>query len=688
MKRHWHSWLLFTVFVVAVLAAMGWLSSKMVTLQEANIKAQQDAAFEESVRLALWRMDAEISPMILEESSRPYYDYWAYNYNGQIIEREELGNNDFNIRPNASPLLAQTNAAGVNIYFQTELNDKEKNASQIESPQVLDTITNLAVGKDIDLRDNWRQLDTLNRTINAEDLNNALQVANATEEINADNETEDLSRQVTSVGVVSGEKRQQLANNDYTLDAQKQGNMPVQGRGMQQAAQVDQSSYLQRRSKNEESKKKVQQTKSRFYDEISLANAARQEPVSRSDKSKSNASKEIRGKAGKLRKSSWGKGESKEAEQIIAQQPVARQIKYSDDQSVKVKEDVMHPVWVNDLLILARTVRINGKSTIQGVWLNWENIKSQLLDEIKDLFPEAELVAADPLKETDKSRLMAAIPVKLIPGNAINLPVIPVSSYKLPLAIAWVFVLIGVFAVAILLLGTSVLSERRGAFVSAVTHELRTPLTTFRMYTEMLAEGMVKNEEKRDEYLQTLHKESNRLGHLVENVLAYSRLENGSVSSSLEKIRINDIIERVQETLSRRAEEAGMRLVIDISDENRYAESHTSLMTVEQILFNLVDNSCKYASSADDKRIHFAVTVEGESVIIRICDHGKGLQKTDRQIAFKPFRKSAEMAAESAPGVGLGLALCKRLAAQIDARIYYEEHKSYGACFTLRLPLS
>ena len=69
------------------------------------------------------------------------------------------------------------------------------------------------------------------------------------------------------------------------------------------------------------------------------------------------------------------------------------------------------------------------------------------------------------------------------------------------------------------------LSERRGAFVSAVTHELRTPLTTLRMYTEMLADGMVPDEPRRRSYLQTLRAEADRLGHLVENVLAYSRLE-------------------------------------------------------------------------------------------------------------------------------------------------------------------
>ncbi len=71
------------------------------------------------------------------------------------------------------------------------------------------------------------------------------------------------------------------------------------------------------------------------------------------------------------------------------------------------------------------------------------------------------------------------------------------------------------------------LSERRRIFVSAVTHELRTPLTTFRLYTDMLADGMVSGEEKRRSYLERLRGEAQRLSHLVENVLFYARLESG-----------------------------------------------------------------------------------------------------------------------------------------------------------------
>jgi len=133
--------------------------------------------------------------------------------------------------------------------------------------------------------------------------------------------------------------------------------------------------------------------------------------------------------------------------------------------------------------------------------------------------------------------------------------------------VAWACVLLAAAAVAGLLHGTVSLSERRADFVSAVTHELRTPLTTFKMYSEMLAEGMVQDEQKRRSYLSTLCAEANRLSHLVENVLAYARLRTRQRASRIEKIPLGDLLDRVQGRLLQRAERAEMRISIDSTPE-------------------------------------------------------------------------------------------------------------------------
>ena len=150
------------------------------------------------------------------------------------------------------------------------------------------------------------------------------------------------------------------------------------------------------------------------------------------------------------------------------------------------------------------------------------------------------------------------------------------------------------------------LSERRGAFVSAVTHELRTPLTTFKMYAEMLAEDMVPDEAKRRQYLETLRVESVRLGHLVENVLAYARLERGRADGAGGDRDAGGARSPASATAwppapSRRGWNSWWSRA-----STWQAAVRVDTSSVEQILFNLVDNACKYAGRAADRRIHLA----------------------------------------------------------------------------------
>ena len=294
----------------------------------------------------------------------------------------------------------------------------------------------------------------------------------------------------------------------------------------------------------------------------------------------------------------------------------------------------------------------------------------------------------DPDAEKDAHRL-AFMPVKLVTPSLVFAPLPFWSPLRLPLAVAWACVLLAGLAVAILLHGTVSLSERRAAFVSAVTHELRTPLTTFKMYSEMLAEDMVPDPARRKQYLQTLCSEANRLGHLVENVLAYARLERGSARNRVERVRLSDLIERVKPRLVQRAEQAGMDLDVD-GEENALATVvHVDVSAVEQILFNLVDNACKYAApGAAEKIIHLEALPNGKFAMLRVRDHGQGISEQGARTLFQPFSKSAHEAAHSAPGVGLGLALCRRLSRSMGGDLRLDRLVKGGACFVLTLPIT
>ena len=91
---------------------------------------------------------------------------------------------------------------------------------------------------------------------------------------------------------------------------------------------------------------------------------------------------------------------------------------------------------------------------------------------------------------------------------------------------------------------------------------------------------------------------------MVENVLAYARLERGRADGRVESIELGQLLDRVQGRLVQRAEPAGMEIVVAGEPSARQQCVRANVSAVEQILFNLVDNACKYASAAEDKRIH------------------------------------------------------------------------------------
>lgn len=161
------------------------------------------------------------------------------------------------------------------------------------------------------------------------------------------------------------------------------------------------------------------------------------------------------------------------------------------------------PAWAQDELFLTRTASIDGTSRKQGVWIDWPKLRSRLLENIADLLPGADLIPISPSATTTDPLALVTLPVRLAPG-ALPYSITAFSPMTRGLLIAWACLLAAAAAIAWVLFKSIQLSERRGAFVSAVTHELRTPLTTFRMYSEMLADDVVADPDTRRQYLQTL----------------------------------------------------------------------------------------------------------------------------------------------------------------------------------------
>ena len=343
----------------------------------------------------------------------------------------------------------------------------------------------------------------------------------------------------------------------------------------------------------------------------------------------------------------------------------------------------------NELFLLRHLqwTKTNGSTmrSIQGSWLDEAAFKAMLLREVADLFPAARLIQALPADAGDGLAL-ASFPWKVSPGNGAA-PAEPLPrGIKLTLAAGWGAAVLAIVAAWLLVIGLMRLSERRASFVSAVTHELRTPLTTFQLYSGMLESGAIK-EEKRGEYFLTLRREAERLSHLVENVLAFSRIERGSARSTSGKHLLREMVTPMLERFQGRLSEANLKLAADLRDPAWSATVQADPAAVEHVLFNLIDNACKYAAGSDPNEVALEAESQGGKVKIRVRDHGNGVARSERKRIFRAFHKSAAAAAESRPGVGLGLSLSRRLARSGGGDLRLEQGER-GASFVLTLPVA
>ena len=343
----------------------------------------------------------------------------------------------------------------------------------------------------------------------------------------------------------------------------------------------------------------------------------------------------------------------------------------------------MRAVWVGEDLFLLRqiTAAISGnvEKRVQGVWLDHKVLKQRLLAEVQDLLPTAQLISLVNSQGDDPLALVS------FPFHLQRNETSPATDSKLngPLMVGWAAILLAILTTSLLVHGVMRLSERRASFVSAVTHELRTPLTTFRLYSDMLESGAVK-EEKRGTYLRVLSREADRLSHLVENVLAFSQIERGSARAAVRVLSLADLLAPMRERLETRLATADLTLIMDLETPAAATLVRVDSAAVEHILFNLIDNSAKYASSGDPPLVEIRVNVTNHSAEIIVNDHGPGIPASERSRVFRAFHKSAREAAESKPGVGLGLALSRRLAKSLGGELACEDSPD-GARFILRI---
>ena len=334
-----------------------------------------------------------------------------------------------------------------------------------------------------------------------------------------------------------------------------------------------------------------------------------------------------------------------------------------------------------DNLVYMRAIPTSHGQAAEGFIIDAAKLASHLLPLVEPGLEAPEIDFTRPREAANLSPL----PLVLRPGARIALPDTQERSAALrgPVISAWLISILSIVIVFGLLAFYARLDRRRADFVSAVTHELRTPLTSFQLYTEMLQSGELPPD-KVEEYHHTLHRESLRLGHLVENVLAFAKLTRGKVRGRQDQGPCARLLTPLLDHIAEHLRKSGFSVNINIDPRASLLLLRTDLLSIEQILLNLADNAIKYVENP-----HPAVSIytlqTHRSLSIRFSDNGVGIPPEQQKRLFHPFSRPAS--AEKKPGVGLGLALSRDLAASIGGSLSLERSDERGTTFLLTLPL-
>lgn len=625
-----------------VLGGLGWVTDAVLRLEQEQIDARDKERHLDLLRPALWQLDSNIAPILAREDSRPWHHYMAV-YPPPVLFRNDKTPIERGTVLEPSPLQSEEFPEWMRLHFWADA------THGWDSPQILS--------------------QELTKILNNPKAKAPLD--NVTEERN------ELRRELAGcwtsaelLTCVKQKSEQQRWVNDRPLLEQNLAalNQPVQTMN----AQDDQTKAFQYVVPQGQQGNLGRGNSANDF----LNRAALQKEMYQKKDAENKEQQESLG----LAYNNLPNGEAWFSKKPI--KPTAAKTPVHVGSMVKLW---LTPKDEEERLLAARLVKIGDQEICQGIVLDWPKLQGVLHELVKEDFPQAQFKPQRDPMPLHPERTMTALPVEMDPGPPPPAEVERWTPLRIGLALAWAAALVALSAVGLGGWSLLDLSERRIRFVSAVTHELRTPLTTLRLYLDMMAGGLVKEEAQQTQYLQTLHAETDRLNRLVGNVLDFSRLENQRPRLEKTTVPVAELLEQVRANWQGRCQSADKQLIVE-NLVKAEATIQTDVNIAQQILANLIDNACKYSKDAFDKRIWLRARAEGDRLVLEVEDRGPGVPVRERRSIFRPFRRG-HGADVTAGGVGLGLALARQWARLLGGRLTLGTAcRGSGACFRVELP--
>jgi len=227
------------------------------------------------------------------------------------------------------------------------------------------------------------------------------------------------------------------------------------------------------------------------------------------------------------------------------------------------------------------------------------------------------------------------------------------------------------------------MDEVKDEFLYTVTHELRTPLTSIRAMAELVHDNDDMEEEQRQEFLAGIIKETERLSHLITQVLNLERYESGRQQLNLTPVLLNTLISDSIRSVTGMAMEKKITIEKQIPDSMFLIRCDADL--IQQVMNNLLSNAIKFAA---EKTGHVKVGLfsNDDELQIWVEDNGKGIARELHELIFDKFFQARNQTLKKPQGSGLGLAISKKIIEMHQGKIWVESEEGKGSRFIFTLP--
>jgi two-component system, OmpR family, sensor histidine kinase CiaH len=242
-------------------------------------------------------------------------------------------------------------------------------------------------------------------------------------------------------------------------------------------------------------------------------------------------------------------------------------------------------------------------------------------------------------------------------------------------AIFLLIIIIGAILMYRLVLRQFQVQHQQQNFMMAITHELKTPISVARLNLETLQRHAL-NEEKQKKLIQSSLQETMRLDTLINNILVLSQIDAGSYPSSKEELDFSDLVSDVLHQFKNRYPDR--KLFTEIEQD---VDVDADPILLKLLVSNLLENANKYSEKCTAITCKLTKT---NGIKLEVKDEGAGISEEEKKNIFQKFYRIGNEQTRKTQGTGLGLYLCKKIAAYHQADIYVTDNQPRGSIFTVQ----